>query len=140
MFGFAHSWFPPERNCMVNFGKYFNRDEFVCSHTGEAKMNQDFLDKLNQLREYYNKPMIISSGYRDVTHPIEAVKSNGGAHTTGCAADVMVDRGDAYKVLELAFKVGMTGIGVAQKGGARFLHLDSIESSTERPRPTVWSY
>ena len=62
MFGFAHSWFPPERNCMVNFGKYFTRDEFVCSHTGEAKMNQDFLDKLNQLREYYNKPMIISSG------------------------------------------------------------------------------
>ena len=52
----------------------------------------------------------------------------------------MVDRGDAYKVLELAFKVGMTGIGVAQKGSARFLHLDSLESSTERPRPTVWSY
>ena len=27
-----------------------------------------------------------------------------------------------------------------QKGSGRFIHLDTLENSEERPRPTVWSY
>ena len=122
--------------------KYFKANEFTCSHTGTEKMEQDFIDKLNNLREAYGKPMTISSGYRDSTHPVEAMKKDpkGGAHVSGEAADILIERGNAFKLLSLAFLIGFTGIGVNQKGGARFLHLDTLENSPTRPRPTIWSY
>ena len=105
-------------------------------------MDQNFIDKLNQLRDSYGKPMTITSGFRDETHPIEAMKKDpkGGAHVSGKACDILVDRKDAFELLSLAFLIGFTGIGVNQKGGARFLHLDTLENSASRPSPTIWSY
>ena len=122
--------------------KYFKASEFTCSHTGTEKMDQGFINKLNNLREIYGKPMTVSSGYRDSTHPVEAIKNapTSGAHVSGKAADILIERKNAYELLSLAFDVGFTGIGVNQKGGARFLHLDTIEGSPARPRPTIWSY
>ena len=122
--------------------RYFKATEFYCSHTGTEDMDQNFIDKLNQLRDSYGKPMTISSGFRDETHPVEAMKKDpkGGAHVSGKACDILVDRKDAFELLSLAFLIGFTGIGVNQKGGSRFLHLDTIENSASRPRPTIWSY
>tara|TARA_R110000851_G_scaffold33914_1_gene90501 strand:+ start:162 stop:554 length:393 start_codon:yes stop_codon:yes gene_type:complete len=122
--------------------KYFKANEFICSHTGTEKMDQDFIDKLNKLRDTYNKPITISSGYRDSTHPVEAIKKDpkGGAHVSGKAADILIERKNAFELLSLALLIGFTGIGVNQKGGARFLHLDTLENSPTRPRPTMWSY
>jgi len=58
-------------------------------------------------------------------------------HNMGIACDVAVQGGDAYNILRLAFAYGFTGIGVNQKGGGRFIHLDTWR---EPPRPNVWSY
>ena len=122
--------------------KYFKATEFMCSHTGTEKMDQNFIDKLNALREAYGKPMTVSSGFRDSTHPVEAMKKDpkGGAHVSGKAADILIEREEAFKMVSLAFMLNFTGIGINQKGGARFIHLDTIESSPARPRPTIWSY
>ncbi len=100
-------------------------------------MQPAFMDKLQQLRTAYGKPMIISSGYRCPKHPIEAKKASPGAHASGQAADIAVQGNDAHQVLKLAMAAGFTGIGVQQKGGGRFLHLDTL---TDFPRPNVWSY
>lgn len=44
-------------------------------------------------------------------------------------------------LLDAALQAGFMGIGVNQKGGSgRFIHLDDIEDSPDRPRPTIWSY
>jgi len=85
----------------------------------------------------YGKPMKVSSGYRDPSHPIEAKKASPGFHTTGRAVDIAVSGADAVKLLTLALQVGFTGIGVQQKGGGRFIHLDDVVSLT---RPNIWSY
>jgi zinc D-Ala-D-Ala carboxypeptidase len=124
---------------MIDWGRYpnFSASEFVCRHTGNENMQQEFMDKLQALRFAYGKPMRITSGYRHPTHPIEARKNAPGPHTTGCAVDIAVSRGDAYRVLELAFALGFTGIGVQQKGDGRYIHLDTL---TEDARPTIWSY
>jgi len=103
-------------------------------------MNPEFIDKLNDLRLAFGKPMKITSGFRDVTHPIEAKKNTPGAHTTGQAADIAVSREDAFDLLSLALTKGFTGIGIQQKGSGRFIHLDTLKNSPERPRPTIWSY
>jgi len=118
----------------------FSKEEFDCKHTGKNEMQHSFMDKLQALRTAYGKPMKITSGYRDASHPIEARKAKPGAHATGMAADIAVSHTDAHEVLRIAFELGFTGIGVQQKGGGRFIHLDTIENNPDQPRPHVWSY
>ena len=117
----------------------FTEAEFKCSHTGKCRMHAGFMDRLQRLRTRYGKPMVITSGYRDATHPIEARKASPGAHATGRAADIAVDRGDAYELLKLALELGFTGIGINQKGSGRFIHLDDLPGG-DHLRPTIWSY
>ena len=123
----------------MNWSDYpnFNEAEFRCSHTGKCDMQASFMEKLQQLRTEYGKPMVITSGYRDITHPIEAAKATPGIHTMGLAADVGCNGAAAYHILQIAFKIGFTGIGVSQSGRNRFLHLDTY---TKPPRSNVWSY
>lgn len=125
---------------MIDWGKYpnFKREEFQCQHCKADGVKEDFVAKIQQLRTKYGKPMRITSGYRCPQHPIEAKKATPGAHALGLAADIGVEGGEAYRVLQIAFELGFTGIGVQQKGGGRFIHLDTRNG--ELPGPTVWSY
>ena len=118
----------------------FSEAEFRCKHTGKCEMDPEFMARLQRLRNAYGKPMSITSGYRDRTHPIEARKGSGGAHTYGRACDVAVQGADAVRLVELALLYGFTGIGVQQKGGGRFIHLDDLTLHDNFPRPTIWSY
>lgn len=126
-----------------DWSKYpnFSKAEFDCKHTGENQMQEEFMEKLQELRTRFGKPIRISSGFRSLRHPVEAAKPAAAlkAHNTGLAADVAVERQDAHRVLALALELGFTGIGVQQKGSGRFLHIDLVSPSTGL-RPTVWSY
>lgn len=121
--------------------QHFERWEFDCSHTGRNQMKKEFMDKLSQLREAFGKPMVISSGYRDPSHPIEARKATPGAHSFGVACDVQIHGSDALELVGLAIRCGFTGIGVNQKGSynKRFIHLD-IAPPDKFPRPWIYSY
>ena len=46
---------------------------------------------------------------------------------------------DAIELIALAAGLGFTGIGVQQKGGSRFIHLDDVPADV-LPRPAIWSY
>ena len=124
---------------MIDWSNYqnFSADEFNCSHCGKNEMQPDFLQKLQTLRSVYGKPVRITSGYRCPEHPIEAKKTQPGAHTSGRAADISIDRAEAHQFLKLAFAAGFTGVGVQQKGSGRFIHLDTLEGLS---RPNLWSY
>lgn len=126
----------------LDWSKYpdFFPYEFKCKETGELDMKADFMERLQLLRTNYGKPMSISSGYRSRKHSVERRKKVAGTHTLGIACDVRVSRGDAYRLIQLAMAHGFTGIGVKQKGGKRFVHLDTFEGSPLQPRPTIWSY
>lgn len=115
----------------------FSADEFSCSHCGKNEMQENFMELLQALRSKYGKPMRITSGFRCAEHPIEAKKAQPGSHASGCACDVGVEGADAHRLLTLALQLGFSGIGVQQKGGGRFIHLDILTSGM---RPTVWSY
>ena len=118
----------------------FSAAEFRCQHTGADGMDATFMDRLQALRADFGKPMVISSGYRDPSHPIEAAKPQPGAHASGRACDVRVEGGEALELVALAYRHGFTGIGVQQKGGGRFIHLDDLPHAPNRPRPWIWSY
>jgi zinc D-Ala-D-Ala carboxypeptidase len=114
----------------------FSLQEMQCKHTGKCEMKHEFMLRLQQIRNDYGKPMRVTSGFRDVTHPIEAAKAAGGPHITGMAVDIAVGPGeDAYDLADFAFRHGFTGIGISQRAGRpRFVHLDTL------PRKAIWSY
>ena len=114
--------------------KYFYVDELTCQHCNAEGMDKEFMQKIEKLREEADFPFIVTSAYRCTEHPLEAVKSTVGAHTTGRAIDIAVRGRQAHRLLKLAMKAGFTGIGVQQKGNSRFLHLDDM---TEGNRPWV---
>ena len=125
----------------MNWSNYpnFSKEEFECSHTGECKMHPDFMERLQRLRTALRQPIIINSGYRSPTHPIEAKKTSVGSHTTGRAVDVKASGHYAFELVELAIELGFTRIGVSQKGdyNSRFIHLDD---NPDFPHPVIWSY
>jgi uncharacterized protein YcbK (DUF882 family) len=125
---------------VVDWSKYpnFSESEFRCKHTGKCEMRPEFLAVLQAIRTEYGKPMRITSGFRDRTHPAERAKVTAGAHAMGVAADIGVEGGDALRLVEIALKHGIRRIGVQQKGGGRFIHLDL--GGPGLASPAFWSY
>lgn len=112
----------------------FSKSEFDCQQTNDNEMTHEFMTLLQKMRNAYGKPMKITSGYRSPKHSIEAKKSTPGTHAQGIACDIACSGRDALTIIELALNFGFTGIGVCQKGDARFIHVDIREF------PTIWSY
>ena len=122
----------------MNWADYpnFPKADHDCKHTGQNRMHPEHMARLQKLRSVYNKPMPVSSGYRDPSHPNEAGKAAPGEHTHGRATDVRVSGPDALRLIVLAVQCGFTRIGVQQKGSVRFIHLGD---SPDFPS-TIWSY
>lgn len=95
------------------------------------------MDRLQQLRNGYARPIIVTSGFRCPDYD----KSIGGAgvHPRGCAADIKVSGENVYHLLGSAYALDMRGIGLKQHGplGGRYMHLDDLGGRT---RPRVWTY
>jgi uncharacterized protein YcbK (DUF882 family) len=112
--------------------KYFKREEFNCTHTNKNEMDDAFLEKLDQLREACGFPFVITSGYRDSTHPNEASKEKPGTHSQGIACDIRVTNGvERMNIVHEALKLNFGGIGVART----FVHVDSRDTT-----PVMWTY
>lgn len=130
---------------MLDWSRYpnFGESEFRCKcGCGRAEMMPEFLDRLQRLRDAWGKPLPVNSGFRCPEYNAK-VSSTGttGPHTTGRAVDIAVSRADALDLLVMARReFGFTGVGVHQKGGDRFIHLDDIPPGGIHPRPNIWSY
>ena len=128
----------------MNWNDYpnFSASEFRCKHTGKCDMDETFMEKLQNLRDVYGKPIYITSGYRHHTHPLEAKKPNPkqGAHTTGKAVDIAIRGHEVHELVGIAIAHGFTGIGLRQHGDSRFLHLDTLDHTESQPRPWIWTY
>lgn len=116
--------------------KNFKKEEFNCKHTGKNEMKHEFMLVLQKLRDAYGKPIVITSGFRDKTHPVERNKTTTGTHVQGIACDIRINDGsDLYELVELALQIGFTGLGIGNRTGHKMLHLD-IRKTT----PVIWSY
>ena len=112
--------------------RYFKLSDFDCQETGNNEMSEEFLEKLDELRHKCGFPFIITSGYRDKTHSIEARKAKAGTHARGLASDIRINNGnEAYDIIKNAQSMGFNGIGVAKS----FIHVD-----IRKGMPVIWSY
>ena len=127
--------------------KNFSSAEMMCScGCGEDSMDPDFMAILQNIRDDMNRPLRVSSGVRCAKHNSK-VSSTGkdGPHVprkNGTAAsDILIAGADALRLIDIARKHGVSGVGISQRGthSKRFIHLDTI-SDSHHPRPTMWSY
>ena len=116
---------------------HFSDAELTCKCGCGMLPQFDFMNRVEELRHFYGKPMTVTSAARCPNYNSK-VSSTGttGPHTTGRAIDIAVRGQDAFELVRLAIARGFTGIGIQQKGASRFIHIDDLKEN----RPTIWSY
>lgn len=118
----------------------FNLTEVRCKGSGDLLINQDVLahaKRLQEFREWYNRPMPVNSWYRSEAHN----KAVGGAinsqHLLGVATDIALppdfywmkkDRQEQFikNCREKWFALGGRGFGIYNT----FMHFDSRKTGT----------
>lgn len=117
--------------------------KLACSCGCGMLPEQDFMERVQRVRDRVNFPLKVVSGARCPTYNAK-VSATGldGPHTTGRAIDLAVSGYMALLVIDAMRAEGITGIGVSQKGphDKRFVHGDDLPPATGRPRPWIWSY
>ena len=115
--------------------KDFTRDEFACGDgCGEDGIQDWFIEVLQDIRDIYGAPMIVTSGFRCEDHN----KAEGGKptseHLDGIAADIKVSNSrERFLLIKAAIEAGITRIGV----GSGFVHLDVDEGKSQ---DVMWTY
>ena len=113
----------------------FPKSDFDCKHSGRNEMKHEFMVVLQAIRNEYNAPMRVTSGFRHPTHPIEAKKMRPGEHTFGMSADIACNNGaDRFRLVTIALKHGITRIGIAKT----FVHLGL--GAPGLPLNVLWEY
>lgn len=117
--------------------KYFTWSEFDQPNlegSGKKYMSEEFIRKLDRVRESVGFPLIINSGYRspDYNSQVGGVKNS--SHIKGLAVDISaITYGMKNDIAKAAINEGITRIG----WGNSFIHLDIDDNKTQN---IVWGY
>lgn len=104
----------------IKISKDFYLDEFDSPDTKEVKIHPELVIKLQRLRDYFGKPVVVNSGYRTRSHNAKVGGISSSKHLEGLAADIRVVGVSPGTVAQVAEKLGFTGIGLYKN----FVHLD----------------
>ncbi|MCB9229799.1 MAG: DUF882 domain-containing protein [Deltaproteobacteria bacterium] len=109
----------------------FSRDEMACPCCGACDMTSEFMTRLQTFRDLLRVPVAIASGFRCEAHNREVGGSPESMHLTGQAADPVIIPEQRHRMIELAYKLEFSGVGL---GKSKF-HLD-----TGPVRQRSWGY
>ena len=93
-------------------------------------MEASFLEKLDELRELYGHPIIITSGYRCKTHNAKVNGRSNSQHLGGNAADIT---GPDVELLFEAAKTVFLSVGDGRD--RKFIHVDGRKDAIR-----CWKY
>ena len=117
--------------------KNFTEDELACNcGCGQNECKDQMVSLLQKLRDDVGFPIRLSSAYRCESWNKEVGGHPNSAHKEGLAVDVLCRGEKALQIVESAIKLGFTGVGISQKHGQRFVHLDVKQTESKR----LWSY
>lgn len=118
-----------KRGSSAKLSTNFKVSEFLCHGSGcctEGNVDEKLVEILQKIRDYFGKPVHISSAYRCETWN----KAVGGVarsyHRYGQAADIKVEDTAPAEVAKFAESIGVLGIGLYEtdKDG-HFVHVDT---------------
>ncbi len=101
----------------------FSPAEIACRGTGKLLLNEDALDKLQELRVTLGKPLIVTSAYRSPEHNRKVGGAKGSKHLEGSAFDISMANHNPASFIAAARKAGFKGIGTYPR--SNFVHIDT---------------
>ena len=103
--------------------KYFRKAEFACKcGCGASEMEEKLIKAADKVREYFGKPITVSSGRRCPTHNARVGGVSNSRHLTGKAMDFCVSGISASMVLTYVQK--LPEIRYAYAIDNNFVHMD----------------
>lgn len=121
---------------MTKTSKHFKAVEFErCTPSCSIdEMDQEFLDKLDALRERCGMPLIINCAYRSRAWDKAKGRSGNSAHTEGKAVDIRCNSSATrMRIVKAALELGFNRVGIE----GSFVHIDTSEVL---PQGQMWVY
>ncbi|MDO7787882.1 YcbK family protein [Desulforamulus aquiferis] len=106
----------------VKLAPHFAESEFACRCCGMVMISMELISRLEKLRQYIGRPVIVSSGYRCPRHNQVVGGAVNSFHMKGLAADIYIVGYSAEKLATVAEWFGFDGLGVYRQGN--FIHVD----------------
>ena len=129
----------------VKLSANFNSKEFDCKGSGccsETLVDSKLIEYLQKIRNHFNAPINVNSGYRCEKHNAAVGGASQSKHKYGQAADIVVKGVAPLKVAQYAESLGILGIGQYPN----FVHIDTRTTksywygSNEEYRSTFGKY
>lgn len=114
----------------------FTVSEFACKGKlccTTVKIDEALVAYIQQIRDHFEAPVTINSGYRCAKHNKKVGGSSNSYHTKGQAADIKVLGVAPAEVAKYAESIGVLGIGLYETASdGYFVHIDT------RPTKSFW--
>lgn len=110
--------------------KHFSFDELSCRCCGIAYMNMEFLLKLDELRGYMDRPLVVTSAFRCVKHNKAVGGVNNSYHKKGRAVDVSLHGWTIKEYHKLIYFAGVLKLRLIiycslETADPVFVHIDN---------------
>jgi hypothetical protein len=110
--------------------EHFNISEFHCKGAKcgctETLHDPALSAYLQQIREHFDKPLYITSGFRCEKHNQAVGGVVGSLHAKGMAADIVIQGVKPLEIAQYAEQIGVKGIGLYDQ----FVHIDTRENKS----------
>ena len=116
--------------------KYFNYSEFDSPDVqGSGQlMDTNLLEMLDDVRDKFDKPIHINSGFRTPQHNEDVGGKENSSHLKGLAVDISCTNSkDRFDLINCLLEAGFSRIGVAKT----FIHADI---DFEKTQGVIWTY
>ena len=116
--------------------RYFNYSEFDSPDVqGSGQMmDKTLLEMLDEVRDKFDKPIHITSGFRTPAHNEAVGGTEYSSHLKGLAVDIACKKStDRFDLINCLLDVGFSRIGV----GNTFIHADIDQDKTQG---VIWTY
>ncbi|KDR94606.1 Peptidase M15 [Peptoclostridium litorale DSM 5388] len=113
----------------VKLSANFCVSEFACKGGGgRVLFDMELVRRLQGLRDYFKRPIVITSGYRTRSYNDMVGGAENSQHIYGRAADIKVVGIGSDKIAAAAIRLGFRGVGIYEN----FVHVDVRKSLVNR--------
>lgn len=133
------------KNKAVWVSKNFKSTEFDCNckkYCNTTNIDMQLVKYLQQIRDHFQKPVLINSAYRCEKHNKSVGGANKSKHLYGQAADIKINGVKPLKIAQYAESIGIKGIGLYDN----FVHVDTRsnkffwQGSEQKEKTTFGTY
>lgn len=110
----------------TQLSKNFKVKEFRSRTHPFVIVNYELCEILQQLRDYFNKPINVNSGYRTTSHNTSVGGSYNSAHLIGCAADISMSSVKAEQIAQAAERMFGQKINIGLHTKENYVHIDTV--------------